>query len=1037
MPDVTAQATTFRTKRYTYRAYLSYLPQTPVFAGSVDGTPSSWPAQSFEVTSVTTGAIGDCVEGQTIEFFDGSGDSRGILRVADGAGSGTTLQIAEVSQGTVNLQDGDTFIVYDEFRIWDKLVSATSKLNKDSRITYSDQNANPPPVANAGGLWAGFLDDGQSYATVTFEANVSYVIDPDSGGTLTYLWDVDDGTITVGSTTTSAITVQFPAGFRHVQLTVTDSGNSKSTVRWVPVWVHDPDADDSDYPKRVIVEDRSYTEQGWSVRFELPYGDEASLDNLPDGALVVLWEDQRYSGTQANYGSNVTNRSHIKFVGYLDRSEITIDADTDTVLFTAIGPLAALAKTPALPQLTVQKSSPTKWHHLKSNTVYRTLWYLWHWHTTAFAYFDFVRPASVDLSFTRLATTVISNQMEQFKDIASALGMVPTCDWLGRLIMDSNPQYENANGRSGRTTAYDFTTADIVAIEWEQPYYWDVKTVVGEGITDGSTTSANKPVYSHAPGSAPASRGTGTETYDRLIVANQDALNQRTVLRFAEINGLYYGRMVPRNLRLTLRGGYDVIDPALQEFVTITLPATTNRRGIAFTSDTRWLVRTADITYDAIDGTKEVIYTLDHETFLDYGDFDSDDITDVRPTPEESGLPDFEIPDLIFPGWPEPEIPSIGTGTLLIVHEGGVALTTNFNNPEASGGPTWTTTTLATLGITGTPEGATVDPFSPQYLGTGTDIYILIATTAELGVLTWDRSDDSLSYSSNHTFTYSNTQGAARAIETTRGVNGLAICVTNYMGRSGHTGVYAIASTDGGATWGSEVTLDTFYNTANTLRPGLYIGRGGAIYTTAMTGTGGNPNFTGRKSTDSGASYSSTLTNPLLAGKGLAGCVHLPWQNNAAESLLYYGSLDSTPINILYRVNGTTQTDITPTDSGAQTYTARWQRAIATADNNRSRLSLAGHGSESGVGVHRTAFLSADGGDTWVQLTDPILDSDVTTIDHPCLHTFVGENGTVYYWGRDGYISVGQWNDLMAGGSLDIRRGDLGTDYDVINIFGG
>src|SRR3990167_5840566 len=283
MPDVTAQATPFRTPRHQFRAFLSYLPQTVVFAASVNGTPT-FPTQTVTVDNVTTGAIGDCQAGQTVEFFD-AGVSIGKTRVAYGAGSGAVLQIAELSTGSINIQDNCTLRVYDEFRIFDKLVSATAALNKDSRIAYSDQGSNPPPIANAGGLWAGFLDVGQIYATVTFDASVSYVIDPDSAGT------------------------------RHVKVTVTDSGNSKATVRWIPVLVHSRVSSSSDYPVSVLLDSRNYTSEGWACSFQLPVGTEASLSSLPDGALVVVWEDEQYGATNASYGSNVSGRSHIRFVG--------------------------------------------------------------------------------------------------------------------------------------------------------------------------------------------------------------------------------------------------------------------------------------------------------------------------------------------------------------------------------------------------------------------------------------------------------------------------------------------------------------------------------------------------------------------------------------------------------------------------------------------------------------------------------------------------------------------------------------------------
>jgi hypothetical protein len=55
-----------------------------------------------------------------------------------------------------------------------------------------------------------------------------------TSGASPYLWDVGDGTITVGSTTTEAITATFPEGFRYVELTITDT-NAEEGVTQIPV----------------------------------------------------------------------------------------------------------------------------------------------------------------------------------------------------------------------------------------------------------------------------------------------------------------------------------------------------------------------------------------------------------------------------------------------------------------------------------------------------------------------------------------------------------------------------------------------------------------------------------------------------------------------------------------------------------------------------------------------------------------------------------------------------------------------------------
>ena len=1033
MPDVTAQATTFRTTRHQFRAFLSYLPQTVVFAASVNGTPT-FPTQTVTVDNVTTGAIGDCQAGQTVEFF-AAGVSIGKTRVAYGAGSGAVLQIAELSTGSINIQDNCTLRVYDEFRIWDKLVSATAALNKDSRIAYSDQGSNPPPVANAGGLWAGFLDTGQSYATVTFDASVSYVIDPDSAGTLTYLWDVGDGTITVGSDTDAAITVQFPAGTRHVKLTVTDSGNSKATVRWIPVLVHSRVSSSSDYPVSVLLDSRNYTSEGWACSFQLPVGTEASLSSLPDGALVVVWEDEQYGATNASYGSNVSGRSHIRFVGYLDNDQISIDADNDEVIFTALSPLGILAKTPALPHLTVQDAAPANWQEIKTNSVYRTLWYLWYWHTTLFSYFDFVRPVSTDLNYTRLATTVTSNALEQFRDIASALNLNATSDWLGRLIMDTEPQTEDSSARSSRTIAYDFTTADVVALEWERPHSGEVKTVVGEGVTDGSSAAANKAVYAKWPGRAPSWLGTSTETLSRQIVADQDDMNERTVLYGAMLNGLYNGQIVPKGLRLTLRGGYDVIDPALQEFVTLTLAAATNRRGVAFTSSTRWIVREAEVVYDPDLGSKEVVYTLDHETYADYADFDPADVTYVPPQTADLNLPDIVLPDLNFPGWDLGPITDYGdpltqgTPTIAAFNlDGYVYLTSDFNTPSAAGGPTWTRTSLGIAEAPGSePFSFVVDAFSPRYLGTGTEVNgWLIATTSTKRVI-YRITDIFGSLGVTQQYTETGSLGAYQGVYLVaeRSTQNFVIAEVQ---TAVAPGVYTYYTTDG-TNWARTTPAA---NRAGSPAIGGIHASGHIALQAYVFGyaTINVPRI--YKTTDGGATWVDASGTPWTI---FPTHLHVPFHNNPSDDLVYVGittSNNSQTGAALYRGRLSTGVwaDIAATTAlySGYTFTAYGLKGFASDPNNRLKMMMLGIAFYPFGGYVRVLFRTQDGGDNWEAVQDY-----GATPDYRALDISGGNSDHVYFWG--GTKQLGFSADF--GTTIDQRNGNIPTDFPLASTWLG
>lgn len=203
MPSLSGNAATYRAGSYFHRGYIGTFPQTIVWQATLNSTPT-FPATSLTVTTVS-GSSASALRGMTVRVETAAGVFKGLLRIASsGTINSTTIPINEVSANSVNLTSTDVLKVVQEWRIWDMLVSATAALNKDSRITFSDQAANPEPIANLGGLWFGFVDSGQIFATVTFDGTASLIVDPD-GGSLSYLWNVGSGTITVGTTTTRAL----------------------------------------------------------------------------------------------------------------------------------------------------------------------------------------------------------------------------------------------------------------------------------------------------------------------------------------------------------------------------------------------------------------------------------------------------------------------------------------------------------------------------------------------------------------------------------------------------------------------------------------------------------------------------------------------------------------------------------------------------------------------------------------------------------------------------------------------------------------
>lgn len=591
----------------------------------------SYPARQVSYT-LTSGSISDVKQDMTVNFYSSGGTRKATLRVASGQSiTSTVLPVAEFASGVYNVAIGDTFKVIQTWSIFDRLIGATATLPKDSRIAVGTNTSAPPAVCNSGGLYAGFD------TTVSFNGSTSFRVNP-SAGSLTHSWDSIDGSPSTSSSANP--TFVFPVGERWISHTITDSASGKTTTQFIWVRVHDRDTDP---PMRVQMDSLSgNVNEGWRATFKLPYGSEGNITNLPDGALVVYHEIEHRNGSTGSYGSKVSGRSHIKGVFYLVSDSIHIDPENSEITFEAVSPLAILDQTPALPQLMINKASPISWQELKSLSTQKMFVYLSYWHSTLQDTFDFVWNDGLDLSYTRIAVEGMSIG-EQLRDIANSLNLQVTCDRLGRILFTRDPNFLSLTDRATRTITYDLTTADIMNIELTRQHRGAVKQIRGEGIT-----SSNAPVFTNSPGNAPAPFGTASDTLSKQIVTNQADLNRRTGLAFARANALYNGLFVPKGVRLQLTDSFDIFEPGYREFITLTLAANSNTRGVGFDDTERWTVEQVEITFDPVRGTKDYYLVIDHET---YG---VDGITYIPPQQTDNGIitapppMDIQWPNIAF-----------------------------------------------------------------------------------------------------------------------------------------------------------------------------------------------------------------------------------------------------------------------------------------------------------------------------------------------------------------------------------------------------
>lgn len=206
--------------------------------------------------------------------------------------------------------------------------------------------------------------------------------------------------------------------------------------------------------------------------------------------------------------------------------------------------------------------------------------------------------------------------------------------------------------------------------------------------------------------------------------------------------------------------------------------------------------------------------------------------------------------------------------------------------------------------------------------------------------------------------------------------------------------------------------------------PGVWLSSrtAGKVYTGAATA--GTPD--GYECTGFGA-YSAMSDPDVIPGDGLCGEIHVPWQGNSGENLVYHGYYDSdTPEFRLYKVLDTSKTDISPSYGGSKfgPWQSRWQ--IQSYVGNRQKMLVFGTDDDSLTNVG--AWVSNDGGNNWTEIVTPT--AAAARYERGAIS---GDNGNALY--LFGSASYGYSSDQ--GATIQDKMGNILTDWPSVGTFIG
>lgn len=648
------------------RLYLAVHQPNTIYTALLNGVP----VENDEVYQITfdngAGTLGDVKAGMTLYVGTSAGAyDLGMCRIRKAPIAGT-FYIGITSE--IVWADNCFLTVVDDFDLWAKHATITGGvLSMDVDIAYSNQHSAFNPVPIMGPHAVAWLDGAS--VEVRFDSSDSWVFDSTISSRS---WSAPGSSASSGMTGNTPIITYNAAGMYRVFCTVT-AANGKSTTGVRHVFVYDR----VNHPPFTVFQLAQcvgdYNTGGWM--FDMEMQAEASLSEIRDRALVVLFAEDWYGTTKQSIGP-LANRENIVCMGRIVGESIRWDRETGRVHFTVQGAHHWLNKIKAFPvEMYFANDTPDSWSLMPTMTVDRAIWHILYWHSTVIETMDFYKTG--DARYINEGKTLASTLWGQVQDIAiSRILASGGVDRFGRLYLQIDPQMIPAASRTW-PTVMTLTDADFSeGIDFQRRIVDDVSLVtLTSQLVDAS--GAVSVLYSLSPGHVPRRYGE-PEQADRLAAASQALSNQMA--------GLLLGwRINPYpEMPMSLAANNRMIDMWPQQFCALQVQSTDTPREVAFNDNL--IPRRVSLYFDGDAGWMHAELDCEAETFEQPNtNGDIPDVDDASVPP----FPPISIPPLppLDPGYPgDPSSTPDGPPTVVILDEDlGFLYSVNFD----SSSPTW------------------------------------------------------------------------------------------------------------------------------------------------------------------------------------------------------------------------------------------------------------------------------------------------------------------------------------------------------------
>lgn len=455
----------------------------------------------------------------------------------------------------------------------------------DGTKAYSDENEQQHPLGLIGPPGWGYTSE-----AIRFYARRQAVA---SGASITgHSWVFPSGSPGSSSQKGSAgspIEVTWSSATGHVphymRYTQTDS-NGKTHTRYNPVWVLDQFEDA--YCDFEIEDCSGDTSAGtWTAKFRI-HGD-ATTDEFPSNAMVVMISRSVYQGAQQDIGGNWSWRENVLFFGWIVAGTTFKDDEGGSVSFEAHGPVAMMERLTSWPANLNDRANPSKWDQIKNMTCDLAAFHILTERSTFHKICDIVLSGNTKrLRYVDIPETSIRDQLDNY--CLSPIGARVLSDRQGRIYLSRNVNKRPVSERSSIATVMDVALQDLRAnpglelgVEEMRPRVAQVDFIAFN--YSGLDVS---PLYSLAlENQFPHG---DIQKIDGVRADSQSEANTLSGLYLAELNN----KFIDNSLAFW---NYPIFDIAPEEYLTLTIAASQNKRGIAWNQQ-KLLPRSVSVEYD-------------------------------------------------------------------------------------------------------------------------------------------------------------------------------------------------------------------------------------------------------------------------------------------------------------------------------------------------------------------------------------------------------------------------------------------------------